>query len=585
MATVYPTGVPTKATINRWQIGMNTPAYDSQTGEPSGTELVAAMGTGATRYPGGSLSDGFNWHSSSSYKNGAWQVEYTTLQQWIAVAQTAGVKPLFTGNYGSNVAYNAVNTALDFAELAQFIAVNNYPIDGIEIGNEVYAPAPYGWETNLNPDTEKTPAIYGTNATAMAQAVKASLPDMKIGVPVLYYGSTGLDGQDNVITAEAWASAVLTPAAPYLDYAIVHDYISGPGFNTPVTLDVMLQALGAQIPSVVPQTASMVASAAGKTLPIWVTETNNTNTDPVSASNGQALYITESILLWLSNGVERVYWFELCCQTSTLSPTSEIDNYAIGLGTDGVALLSSDGTGGLFPAGQVAQYLCSTILGDQGAECQIWMDTLTNSGVFIARLMSLPSIGNQCYWIVCNNLPSTQTIQVGSFVETLAGYTITIYLETLGLNPTLASELTFTHTPYTIAATPVAIPDAYITSVAVDTATNTITINGENFGSTMPTLTTAGGGGDTSNFAVLTDVTNGNYNYAGPTNYAGLTFTSWSATQVVLAIPSGVQIPAAGDIMNVYLRNSGGADQSSYIPEPCPIPPVGYAFPWTTGTY
>lgn len=576
MATVYPAGRPIARTITRGQIGLNTQAYYSQTGEANAVSLLKALGVGAARYPGGSLSDGFNWRNSGQHKNGAWLPEPTTLAAWASVLRQASMDGLFTANYGSNVDYDGVNTPADFAELAQHLAAANLPVGAIELGNEQYG----NWETNLGPVADRSPAGYAASAPGMAKAAKSVLPNLGVGAVAMYHGSANTDGAGNPITADDWNSVVLPAVAPHADFAIIHDYVGG------ITEFPVLAQSIAGIVSTIQSTVADVDRYAGRAMPVWVTETN-TNDDadsPQSATAAQALALPEIILLWLVGGAERVYWWDTFVTNANLSPTDEKTAYEQDAGTSGIATLDSDGSTGLFPAGQVLQYLCATILGDRGADVAVWTDTLTKDAVFVARLRPLPDLGAKQYWIVCNNQPFAQIVQVGPSAEAIAGYTAIIYLEERGASPTLTSELTFTHTPYTTGPNPVALPTAYITGVAVDTATNTMTIAGENFGSAAPT-TTPTTNGDVSNYSVLTDTTNGNFNYGAPTNSDGLTFSSWSDTQVVLVVPSGDTIPGAGDTMRLYLRNSGGADASSYIPQPCPATPVGYGFPWTTGAH
>lgn len=88
-------------TIDERIFGINLAIWDSLLSGPDNDALLSAMGTRTVRFPGGSLSDDYDWQTDRSVSDGGpfqWPNNAATFAR---VAETRGVQPYVTVNYGS----------------------------------------------------------------------------------------------------------------------------------------------------------------------------------------------------------------------------------------------------------------------------------------------------------------------------------------------------------------------------------------------------------------------------------------------------------------------------------------------------
>jgi len=121
-------------TVDARHFGVNTAVWDSQLDNSTTINLLNSRGTTALRFPGGSLSDDFDWTS-----NKAGGTTYaTTFHQFAQVATSLVAQVFITVNYGSGTPALAVEWVSDSN------VTNHYGFKYWEIGNEIYG----SWEND-----------------------------------------------------------------------------------------------------------------------------------------------------------------------------------------------------------------------------------------------------------------------------------------------------------------------------------------------------------------------------------------------------------------------------------------------------
>ena len=121
----------------RW-FGLNTAIWDSEFDTATTSNLMAQIGCTTFRFPGGSLSDTYNWATDTNIGNtNAWA---TPLSSFIPIATNLGAQVYITANYGTGSSNEAA------AWVACANVTNHCNFTYWEIGNEVYG----GWEADSN---------------------------------------------------------------------------------------------------------------------------------------------------------------------------------------------------------------------------------------------------------------------------------------------------------------------------------------------------------------------------------------------------------------------------------------------------
>ena len=202
--------------------GVNTAVWDSGFTSPACTSLISQAGYKAFRFPGGSLSDGYDWATNTTDAN-TWTWA-TSFDDFASVAvPTTGGQCSITTNYGTG-------TALEAAPWVQYSNITQkYGFKYWEVGNECYG----GWEEDSHARAND-PVIYATQFALYYQAMKAVDPTILIGA----VSSPGEDSyanySDEVVTNpvtgvkhSGWTPVMLATLASLgvtPDFLIYHRY-------------------------------------------------------------------------------------------------------------------------------------------------------------------------------------------------------------------------------------------------------------------------------------------------------------------------------------------------------------------------
>jgi hypothetical protein len=156
-------------TVDQKMFGINTAVWDSGLASSTCENLITQAGYRAFRFPGGSLSDGYNWATNTSDSNTwTWATSFDTFAS-MAVPQSSG-QCFITTNYGTGTA----------AEAAAWVKYSNatkkYGFKYWEVGNECYG----SWEEDSH-SRAHDPVIYAQQFAQFYQQMKAADPTIQIG--------------------------------------------------------------------------------------------------------------------------------------------------------------------------------------------------------------------------------------------------------------------------------------------------------------------------------------------------------------------------------------------------------------------
>jgi len=209
-------------TVDQKLFGVNVAVWESSFTSSQNTALLAQSKFQTYRFPGGSLSDGYNWATNTTDSNTwTWQFDFDQFAS-IALPNTKG-QCFLTANYGTSTP----------AEAANWVSYSNvtkkYGFKYWEIGNEVYGT----WEE----DSHAQPNDPVTYATQFAQYYK----QMKAVDPTIKIGAVSTPGEDayvnypnevvtNPVTGQkhsGWTAVMLSTMASLgvtPDFIIYHRY-------------------------------------------------------------------------------------------------------------------------------------------------------------------------------------------------------------------------------------------------------------------------------------------------------------------------------------------------------------------------
>ena len=209
-------------TVDPKLFGVNTAVWDP---DLAGLECKTLIRNGefkAFRFPGGSLSDTYNWKTNTTGTNTwQWAVNFDTFAS-VAVPQTQG-QCFITANYGTGTA----------AEAAAWVKYSNvtkkYGFKYWEIGNEVYGT----WETDSHA-LPNDPVTYANQFALYYSAMKAVDPTIQIGAVAAAgedsYANYASEVVTNPVTKakhSGWTPVMLTTLANLHvtpDFIIYHRY-------------------------------------------------------------------------------------------------------------------------------------------------------------------------------------------------------------------------------------------------------------------------------------------------------------------------------------------------------------------------
>jgi hypothetical protein len=277
-------------------LGVNTAVYDGELTDPALPPLLSSAGVNALRYPGGSVSDVYNWQDNSVVPGTSFANPSDNFDNFMKVAHSTGAQPVITVNYGSG-------TAAEAAAWVKYANVtNNYGVKYWEVGNEVYGNGAYGSSWEFDNHTTKNATTYATNTGQYIDAMKAADPGIKVGVVLTTPGNwpDGLVAPGDTLD---WNNTVLSALGSKIDFVIVHYY------PTSGSEAQMLGQPEAQIAGITAKLHSLIAQYAGtRPVQIMTTETNSGFEDDSAAA---ALFAADSYPTWLEQGASNVDWWDI----------------------------------------------------------------------------------------------------------------------------------------------------------------------------------------------------------------------------------------------------------------------------------
>ncbi|HEY7350691.1 MAG TPA: cellulose-binding protein [Ktedonobacterales bacterium] len=295
-------------TIPDTAFGLNTAAWDAHLLDPGVAQLLRQAGVNVLRFPGGSTADFYHWKTNTvtSTKYGSVNPK-DPFDAFMKVASRAGARPMLTVNYGSNTAGTGGGDPQEAADWVRYAnSDKHYGVRYWEVGNEVYGNGSYGakWEVDLH--KEIGPAAYAKNALDFIKAMKEVDPTIQVGL-VLTAPGNWPDGSN-----PDWNNNVLSIACQQMDFAAVHWYPQSPGSETDSGLLSSTNQITNMVATLRDKINQNCGSHASK-VKIMITETNSVNFNPgkqtVSPING--LFLADSYLSWLENGVTNIDWWGL----------------------------------------------------------------------------------------------------------------------------------------------------------------------------------------------------------------------------------------------------------------------------------
>ncbi|MFF9644958.1 hypothetical protein [Kitasatospora aureofaciens] len=331
-------------------IGVNTPFWSAPFTRDDTPGLIREAGIGTLSFNAGGPGDLYHfdhggWLSPDPYGpyNGPGGYGYQNLtpafsfDRFARTARAAGAGMLVHVNYGTGPTDTADHPSTDAdprpgdpQEAADWVRYANvtrgYGVRDWVIGEETYlngwnkpgGPTPPGPGHDLEvrePDAhpDRSPVAYARNSIEYAKAMKAVDPGIRVGIELFPYDPQRLGESGPDAHAEEWEEAVLgTPGlAAAIDFVDVHWYHARyAGATTEAALLADTSAT-ARVTATV-RTALDRASGPGHRIDIVAGETNLNNVgDPRQRGTAGALYLLDSNLSLLENGVSQVDWWAL----------------------------------------------------------------------------------------------------------------------------------------------------------------------------------------------------------------------------------------------------------------------------------
>jgi alpha-L-arabinofuranosidase len=229
-----------RAADPRW-FGVNTAVWDGYLDTSATSNALSQAGVLSLRFPGGSLSDQYNWSTGlsivwsdgSPVSTNSWS---STLANFMHVATNLGAQAFMTVNYGSGTSNQAAAWVLH-ANVTNHCHFNYW-----EVGNEVYG----NWEMDTN-NPPNDPYTYALRFAGYQALMKAADPSIEVG-------AVSSAGEDNFATYEThpatnsatqqvhygWTPvmlATLKSLGVTPDFLIYHLYPEYTPFETPAPAD------------------------------------------------------------------------------------------------------------------------------------------------------------------------------------------------------------------------------------------------------------------------------------------------------------------------------------------------------------
>lgn len=278
-------------TISKLVLGANMAVWFNYT-QNGVASALKAVGFTATRFPGGSYADAYDWRTSKLCPGGYVDSHATFDSFMQTVAAPASLDVAVTLNYGSNAP--TCTAGADPAEGAAWVDYANnqkhYGIKWWTVGNENYG----NWETDKHAKAND-PTTYANAVTSgFYPMIKAKDPSAMVGAVVEpNWGNP------------AWDSIVIPHAT--FDFVELHWYAQAPKQET----DSYLLTKAPQNLTKTITTVQNELSQSGKNVPIFLGELGSVYSSPGKQAQSitQALFAGEVVGEMLNAGVARATWW------------------------------------------------------------------------------------------------------------------------------------------------------------------------------------------------------------------------------------------------------------------------------------
>jgi hypothetical protein len=306
LADIYLTARPAPALVNlsvdasqtiraadpRW-FGVNTAIYDGNLDTSYTSNALAQAGLLSLRFPGGSLSDQYNWSTGTTGTNTwTWGTSFANFMHLFT--NLPGEQAFITVNYGTGTSNLAAGWVLN-ANVTNHLGIKYW-----EVGNECYGT----WETDSNtpPWSAHT---YATRFAGFYALMKAADPSIKIGA----VATPGEDASANYTDYAAtnpvtkvvhygWTPVMLTTLKSLgvtPDFLIYHFY---PEYSPQGDSDQLVLQVSSQLSGDAASLRYMLTNylGAGSTnTELCITENNGETDGRQSTSLVNALYVADAL--------------------------------------------------------------------------------------------------------------------------------------------------------------------------------------------------------------------------------------------------------------------------------------------------
>ncbi len=296
-------------TVDERVFGLNATMWDGAFATPETTALLAAAGTRALRFPGGSLSNEYHWATNTTLDN-TWTWA-TSFDAFAGVATALEAHVFISVNYGTGTPEEAA-AWVAYANVEKGCGFRYW-----EIGNENYG----AWETDAQA-VPHDPYTYAVRTRDYAAAMKAVDPTVRVGVVVVTgensYANTTDHPAVNPRTGQVhngWTPvllATLRSLGVTPDFVAYHRYEQGPGEESDAVLLQSAQTWPLDVADLRRQLGDYLGEA-GAGVEIAVTENNSVYARPgkqaTSLVNG--LFLADAVGNLLQSEVNAFVWWDV----------------------------------------------------------------------------------------------------------------------------------------------------------------------------------------------------------------------------------------------------------------------------------
>lgn len=496
-------GVP----VVRSDFGVNTFAWDSQLAAPGAASALEQLGVGMQQFPN---SINWDWQTNQAVGNPNDPTNPggnpESLDAWGRLLESTDQTGLYIFNYDQAPGWTGGGTAADATQLAEYILTHHIPVSSIVIGDEEYGQ----WDFSNNLHKDKSALHYAELAAGIAQAIRAVLPDVKIGVSFE-------DGTS--AHALEWDQDVLRLDGPYVNFLSVHSYPFRATDSASSILQRIPQVTAQLMQTADEQIAANLPASVASHLSVWVTEWNpEALPDQLSLTSTYGAAMVESLAAWRSSGAHRVFVWSFGGGRDASGSTGTFS--LVGNGS-----LGTEAEDQLYPSGVSVSDFMKAI--GSGGSLSSWY----GSNGFVASVEG--SAGAQSFFV--NSTGQSQTYLYNGAAS------VTVSADSMAVVSGLVvsvSGMTSYSQPQVAGYSSEPAPLPSLTGVAQSVFPGeVVTLQGEGFGSVPGYIHLYQGNLDWGTS------TAGGASWGSPGNWYAVNTLSWTPTSVTFVVPNDTSAP------------------------------------------